>query len=151
MKKISGLLVFLVVMSVTGCSSRANSGTNVTSETTSEKNDYVSYQDLENKDKKLVKIKVTSDSVAKTISVNIQNNSNKTVKFDSSKFTLVDHNNRIIKSNFSKIFLLKKGQSRNLKDTFRKLDEKVFTTDKNVIQYLNDDNVLAEINHNKIE
>jgi len=145
----------LFILLATGCSNtkKITSVKSASAQTVS-----IYYQDLSKTDKKKLKFKFseaqdeTADNYADpvyVISVKITNKTNKTVKFDKSKFLVFTTEQTKFTSNKTGILTLKPGQSKSINQLIEGVAEQSLVGGGSYFIYLNKDNKLAEANFAK--
>ena len=147
MKKLIWFVGLLSLVVVAGCSSNSNSSNSGDNAKTTTTEVATAYQKLSSSNKKDIKFKTikseTDENDSYSLSLKIKNNSNKSVKFDKSKFSLNVDGVKKFSSSADGTVTLKAGQEKTLVDVFQNVSEDKLDGDKVQIVYLNKDNVVA--------
>ncbi|MQS52638.1 hypothetical protein [Companilactobacillus mishanensis] len=150
MKKMGLIFTLLGLFIIVGCSNSSSEQLN--NKVDSKSVESVFYQDLSKQDKKNVKFTFrenedqTADEIADpvyVVSMTVKNNSNKTVKFNQSKFILIASGSTKFTSSKNGTLILKSGEQKSVDQLFENVGEQALVGGDNIFAYLNDSNKIG--------
>lgn len=152
MKKSVVALGLMSALLLAGCSngnaSTSNNDNNTKSSSVAKKDKAVSYQDLTSNKKKNVKFNVTKDKDeddnSADLSLTIKNNTNKDIKFNQAKFSLMADGDKKAISEKTGTIVVRAGHKGTIDELFDDVSTDVLNSTNLSIQYLNSDNVVAK-------
>lgn len=152
MKKSLFVVGLVSLLVLTGCSTNNNSESktsNSDTEKVSKTDSAKGYQKLGDKDKKNVKFKVTKDNDKddqdNELSLTINNKTKKDIKFNLAKFSLMSGSDKKASSEKEGTLTVKAGQKKIIDELFEDVSNDVLNGGNLSIQYLNSDNIVAQV------
>ncbi|AKP67820.1 hypothetical protein [Companilactobacillus ginsenosidimutans] len=154
MKKLGWIFTVMALLTIVGCSNNSTKSTN-DSQTKSTNTASVFYQNLNKQDKKNVRFTFsededqTADEIADpvyVVSMKVKNNSNKTIKFDQSKFILIASKTTKFTSAKTGTLTLKPGKQTTVNQLIENVGEQALVSDDSIFVYLNDSNKIGTAN-----